>query len=136
MKKNVYLLILIATAIAGCKKPFTPTVISTSNSYLVVEGLINSGSDSTFIKLSRTVQLSDIISTNPELNATVTVEGDQHTSYPLKWTGRGNYSCAGLNLDNSHKYRLNIKTLSGKQYLSDYVAVVNSPPIDSISYDT
>ncbi len=135
MKKGICLLILLAVIAAGCKKPFDPVVLSTSNSYLVVEGVINSGSDSTFIKLSHTVKLSDKTSANPELNATVTVEGDQSTSYRLTETGNGNYSCAGLNLDNSHKYRLDIKTSNGKQYLSDYVDVVNSPPIDSVSYD-
>src|ERR1700744_2145899 len=136
MKKGICLLILLAVIAAGCKKPFDPVVLSTSNSYLVVEGVINSGSDSTFIKLSHTVKLSDKTTASPELNATVAVEGDQNTSYPLTETGNGNYSCAGLNLDNSHKYRLSIKTSNGKQYLSDYVDVVNSPPIDSISYDT
>src|ERR1700761_5894980 len=136
MKKRICLLIWLAIIAAGCKKPFNPVVISTSNSYLVVEGVINSGSDSTFIKLSRTVKLTDKTSVNPELNATVSVEGDQNTSYPLTETGNGNYSCAGLNLNSSHKYRLDIKTSNGKQYLSDYVDVVNSPPIDSVSYDT
>src|ERR1700743_238578 len=136
MKKRIYLIIVLVTVfIAGCRKPYSPAVLSAANSYLVVEGVINSGSDSTFIKLSRTVKLSDKTSTNPELNATVAVEGDQQMSYPLKETGMGNYACAGLNLNNSHKYRLDIKTSNGKQYLSDYVEVLNSPPIDSISYD-
>jgi hypothetical protein len=136
MRKGICLLIWVALIAAGCKKPFNPVVLSTSNSYLVVEGVINSGSDSTFIKLSHTVILSGKTSASPELNATVTVEGDQNTSYPLQQTGKGIYSCAGLNLNNSHKYRLDIKTSGGKQYLSDYVEVVNSPPIDSIHYDT
>ena len=136
MKKRICLLIWLAIIAAGCKKPFNPPVISTSNSYLVVEGVINSGSDSTFIKLSRTVKLTDKTATNPELNATVAVEGDQNTSYPLTAIGNGFYASAGLNLNSTHKYRLNIKTSNGKQYLSDYVDVVNSPPIDSVSYDT
>ena len=136
MKKGICLLIWLAIIAAGCKKPFNPPVISTSNSYLVVEGVINSGSDSTFIKLSRTVKLTDKTATNPELNATVAVEGDQNTSYPLTAIGNGFYASAGLNLNSTHKYRLNIKTSNGKQYLSDYVDVVNSPPIDSVSYDT
>jgi hypothetical protein len=55
MKKGGYLLIWLVIAATGCKKPFNPIVLSTSNSYLVVEGMINSGSDSTFIKLSHTV---------------------------------------------------------------------------------
>ncbi|MDB5145124.1 MAG: hypothetical protein JWQ66_3837, partial [Mucilaginibacter sp.] len=136
MKKGICLLILLAVIAASCKKPFNPVILSTSNSYLVVEGIINNGNDSTFIKLSRTVKLSGKTSASPELSALVTVEGDQKTSYPLQETGNGNYSCAGLNLDNSHKYRLDIKTSNGEQYLSDYVDVLNSPPIDSISYDT
>ncbi len=137
MKKRNWLLILIIIAAAGCKKPYNPSVISApAGSYLVVEGVINSGNDSTFIKLSRTVKLSGNAAVNPELNAVVTVESDQNTSYPLTEMGNGNYSTAGLNLDNSHKYRLSIKTAGNKQYLSDYMAVLNSPPIDSISYDT
>src|ERR1700743_1380928 len=137
MKKRIYLIIVLVTVfIAGCRKPYSPAVLSAANSYLVVEGVINSGSDSTFIKLSRTVKLSDKTSTNPELNATVAVEGDQNTSYPLTAIGNGLYPSAGLNLNSTHKYRLNIKTSNGKQYLSDYVDVVNSPPIDSVSYDT
>jgi hypothetical protein len=135
MRKGICLLILLAVIAASCKKPYNPPVLSTGNNYLVIEGVINSGGDSTFIKLSRTVKLSGKTSASPELNAIVTVEGDQKTSYPLEETGNGNYACAGLNLDNSHKYCLSIKTSNGKQYLSDFVEVVNSPPIDSISYD-
>ncbi|HEY4196082.1 MAG TPA: DUF4249 domain-containing protein [Mucilaginibacter sp.] len=135
MKKVFYILIFLAV-ITGCKKPFNPVVTSTETGYLVVEGLINSGSDSTFITLSHTVKLSGKTSTSPEVGATVTVESDQNTSYPLTGTGKGVYASAGLNLNNAHKYRLDIKTSSGKQYLSDFVEVVNSPPIDSVNYDT
>jgi Domain of unknown function (DUF4249) len=38
-----------------------------------------------------------------------------------------------LNLDNAHKYRLSIQA-NGEQYYSDYVAVLNSPPIDSVFF--
>jgi len=134
--KIPFCVLILFIATAGCRKQYNPPAISAPDSYLVVEGVINSGSDSTFIKLSRTVKLSSKVTTNPEPNATVIVEGDQNTSYPLTETGGGIYSCAGLHLDNGHKYRLDIKTANGKQYLSDYVAVLDSPPIDSISYDT
>jgi hypothetical protein len=119
----------------GCRKPYVPPAVSSTNSYLVVEGVINAGSDSTFIKLSRTVKISDKIVANPETGATLTVEGDQSSSYPLTEISKGNYASAGLNLDNNRKYRLRIRTADNKQYLSDYVEVLNSPPIDSISYD-
>jgi hypothetical protein len=127
------LILFIATT--SCKKQYNPPIINSPGSYLVVEGIINSGSDSTFIKLSRTVKLSSKTSVNPELNAIVAVESDQGASYPLTETGNGNYFCAGLNLDNLRKYRLSIKTANNNQYQSDYVAVLNSPPIDSISFD-
>jgi hypothetical protein len=135
MKPGKYLLILIVAA-ASCRKPYLPPVVHAVNSYLVVEGVIDSGPDSTFIKLSRSVNISSKVSVKPELNAIVTVESDQNTSYPLTEMGNGKYACAGLNLDNSHKYRLNIKTASNGQYLSDYTAVLNAPPIDSVSWDT
>ncbi len=136
MKREKYLLILIIIAVISCKKPYNPPATSAPGSYLVVEGVINSGNDSTIIKLSHTVNISEKTSINPELDAVVTVDGDQNVSYPLVGIGNGRYVSAGLNLNSAHKYRLNIKTAAGKQYLSDYVDVVNSPPIDSVSYDT
>jgi Domain of unknown function (DUF4249) len=135
MNKVKYLTVLVFAASAACKKPYSPPISSTTGNYLVVEGVINSGSDSTVIKLTRTVTLPAKSTINPELHAVVTVQGDQNTSYPLAEIGNGNYACAGLNLDNSHKYRLSILTSNGKHYVSDYETVLNSPPIDSVSYD-
>src|ERR1700712_56184 len=135
MKREKYLLILIVIAVISCKKPYNPPATTAPGTYLVVEGVINSGNDSTIIKLSHTVKISEKTSTNPELNAVVTLEGDQNVSYPLIAMGDGRYVSSALNLNSSHKYRLNIKTAAVEEYLSDYVAVVNSPPIDSISFD-
>ena len=132
MKKLVYVLIL-SMVVTACKKPYNPPVISSPGSYLVVEGSINSGSDSTIIKISQTVNLSSRITLNPVLHAIVAVEGDQNVVFPLKETINGNYVSGGLNLDNTHKYRLSIKT-TAEQYYSDYVPVLNSPPIDSVYF--
>ena len=127
-------LVFIAVITTGCKKPYSPPAIAAPGSYLVVEGVINSGADSTFIKLSHTVNLSNKVIANPELHALLTVESDQNTSYPLTETTKGNYVSAGLNLDNSRKYRLRIKTANNEQYLSDFVPVVNAPAINTVSY--
>jgi hypothetical protein len=134
MKRLAYVAVLIIVALTGCRKPYNPPAISAPGSYLVVEGVINSGADSTFIKLSRTVNLSSNNTNNPELHALLTVESDQNASFPLIETGNGNYASGGLNLDNSRKYRLRIKTANNEEYLSDFVPVVNSPAIDSVSY--
>jgi hypothetical protein len=135
MKKSIILLLLVAIAAISCRKPYDPPAISKPNGYLVVEGAINSGADSTYIKLSRTINISSNAQISPELHAIVSVQGDQNTSYPLTERGNGKYSCAGLNLDNTHQYRLSIKTTDNKQYQSAYLPVLNSPPIDSISWD-
>jgi len=118
----------------GCKKPYNPPAIASPGNYLVVEGVINAGADSTIITLSRTVNISSKVTVNPELHAMVAVQSDKNVSYPLTETTKGNYVCAGLNLDSTLTYRLSIKTSNNEQYLSDLVAVKNSPPIDSVTY--
>jgi hypothetical protein len=118
----------------GCKEKYTPPETSTNNSYLVVEGNIAGGADSTIIKLSRTVKIN--ATTNvAEQYAKVTVEDDQNNSYPLKETLiKGTYGIPAIGLVDSRKYRLRIAAINGEQYLSDYVAVKNAPPIDSVGY--
>jgi len=118
----------------GCKKPYNPPAINSTNSYLVVEGVINNGPDSTIISLSRTVNLSGTTTYNPVTGGTLAVESDQNAIYPLQELGRGKYAIAGLSLDSTRKYRLRIQA-SGEQYLSDFVPVVNAPPVDTVNFD-
>jgi hypothetical protein len=99
----------------------------------VVEGVIAAGSDSTIINLSRTVQLTTANTHKPEIGAKVTVDDQQGVSYPLSEADSGRYAAQPLNLDNSHKYRLDITTTDGQTYLSDYVPVKVTPPIDTVS---
>jgi len=117
----------------ACVKPYAPTVTTTNYNYLVVEGMINL-TDSTFIKLSRTVTLSSKISTKAELKATVTIESSAGASYALKELGNGLYAAAALNSSTANQYRVRIKTASGSTYASDFTAAVASPAIDSLSW--
>jgi hypothetical protein len=100
-----------------------------------VEGIIAAGQDSTIIKLSRTVQISGTTTVNPELNATVSVQGDQDVTYSLPQIDTGKYGAPPLNLDNSHKYRLLITTADGRTYASDYEQVKITPPIDTLGFN-
>jgi len=124
---------IFITGVVSCRKPYSPPAIALSGSYLVVEGVINSGADTTLIKLSKTVKLSSTVTINPLPGAAVAVVSDQGAVYPLTEAANGSYISPGLNLDNSRTYRLSIKT-STEQYLSDFVAVENAPPIDSVTY--
>lgn len=135
MNRNYILIIGVAVLLGtSCRKPYSPTIVAANNNYLVVEGVINPGSDSTMIKLSRTVKLSSKTKTNPEIGAIVTLESDQNEVYTLAESGDGNYSAPGLNLDKSRTYRLRIQTGNNERYLSDFVPVKITPPIDSIGF--
>src|ERR1700743_1329656 len=128
-------ILLMAVLISSCKKAFEPKGALTNNSkYLIIDGVINTGSDSTFIRLSRTKKFSIPIVIDHETGAQVTVESDASASYSLHEITPGTYSGSPLTLENSHKYRLRIKTTNGEEYLSSFVAVKNSPPLDSIGF--
>src|SRR3569833_887193 len=102
------LFFLLAVA---CKKPYTPGVINSPKSYLIVEGVINTN-DTTTIKLSRTVNLSAGTTNNP-VEGSVNVESDGGESYPLTSAGSGVYKLMNIFLSNSHKYRIYIRTANG-----------------------
>lgn len=132
--KSLSALVCIALLAPGCKKPFTPVLNQSGNNrYLVVEGEIT-GTDSTFIKLSRTKLIDTSRTVLPETNATVTIENDANSTIPLIEIKPGIYAAPPFNLDATHNYRLMIKTSESKEYISDYVTVKNSPPIDSIGF--
>ncbi|MFI5136479.1 MAG: DUF4249 domain-containing protein [Sphingobacteriales bacterium] len=133
MKKEFYLFIVLI-AIMACKKPYLPPAITAPDSYLVVEGTIKSGADSTFIMLSRTVNSSSNTFVKREVNAHVTVEGDDNSSYELSETYSGIYVNPGLMLNNLRKYRLRITTAGHEQYLSSFEPVLSNPPIDSVNF--
>jgi hypothetical protein len=126
--------ILVITMVYGCKKPYTPKIVSGKTNYLVVEGVINTGNDSTIFKLSRTVSLNTQVDSTFEPAAQVTLESDQNTSYLIPEIGHGKYAAPALGLDNTRKYRLRVKTTDRKEYVSDFVAPIYTPPIDSIGF--
>lgn len=136
MKKLKYLLLFIALVyMASCKESYIPTVTSTDANILVVDGYINTSTDSTIITLSRTVVVSAKNTIKPELNATVTIENDANVSYALKDLGKGTYAVSNLILDPAKKHRIRIKTTKGGVYLSDFVESRVAPAIDNISFE-
>jgi hypothetical protein len=119
----------------SCRKPLNPTgALSDPGKYLVIDGVVNAGSDSTFIRLSRTKKFDTVVVVNHEQGAVVTVESSAGQSYPLNEIRPGTYAAPPLNLSSTNTYRVRIKTANGEQYLSDFVVVKNSPPIDSLGF--
>jgi len=105
-----------------------------NNGYLVVDGVIVAGNDSTIIQLNRTIPVSDTASIKVEDGANVQVIGQQGDIYPLTPNGQGRYVSPGLNLNSGQKYQLKIATTDGKQYASDFIEVRQTPPIDSVRW--
>ncbi|MGZ3754184.1 MAG: DUF4249 domain-containing protein [Mucilaginibacter sp.] len=132
LKKVLFVFAIILAA--ACKTPYTPAPITAVTNYLVVEGLINI-SDSTFIKLSRTVSISSASAIKPELKAIITIESNTGVSYPLVEVGNGNYAAPSYNLTTANQYRLRIKTSNGSTYVSDFGQTKVTPPIDSVIMD-
>ncbi len=128
-------LIVLNIGFYSCQKPIDIKATTTNVNILVVEGLINAGTDLTKIKLSRTVIIGNKTTANPEGGAIVTIENAQATVVTLNEISKGTYSSAAiLNLDKTKQYRVRVKTANGKTYLSDLVDVKITPPIDSVGY--
>ncbi len=129
--------ITLTALVFSCREAYTPPQITANSNYLVVEGLINTGTDSTIFKLSRTVRLYAKTTTQNETHAIVTVESDANAVYPLKEITPGTYASAALGLSKTAKYRLRIiaNTNTHTTYLSDFTAGKDSPLIDSLGYN-
>ena len=124
-----------AVVVSSCKRSYSPPSITGSNNYLVVDGVISAGGDSTIIKLSRTIQISGLDKTRYETGAKVVINDDQGASYPVPEVDSGHYATLPVTLNTSRRYQLNITTADGKTYGSDFVPVTITPPIDTVEYD-
>ena len=125
---------LFALSYGGCIRTFTAPEGAVSQNYLVVEGFINVGNDSTYFTLSRSNSLSDSQIVRYESGASMTIEGTNSTTYPLTEGSKGKYSCAPFGALSNARYSLHIVTSSGDQYVSDDVAPLFTPPIDSVTW--
>jgi hypothetical protein len=134
--RKCQILLCCISIVAGfaCKDQYKPDIISSPDSYLVVEGILNAGAGPTSIRLTRTFKLDDTARIQGERNARVVVEGKDNTTRELAMTGDGFYTSPNLDLVINNEYRLRITTANGKEYLSDYVVAKKNPLIDSIGF--
>ncbi|OQP66866.1 hypothetical protein A3860_00410 [Niastella vici] len=116
-----------------CKEKYNAPVNVPKTGYLVIEGYISANGPAE-IHISRTIPLADTAKLINETLAKVQLQGRDNSTYNLSETSGGMYINSGINLNSSQQYRLYIKTLSGKEYASDYVNVRAAPPIDSVGW--
>jgi hypothetical protein len=125
---------LPALLLAGCLQPFNPPEISGGQGFLVVDGFLNAGGDTTTIRLSRSQNLADAEAPPSEVRAQVSIESDGGVAYRLTETDGGRYLLTGFLPGTGQQYRLRIRTGGSQEYLSEYVPAKLTPPIDSVSW--
>lgn len=117
----------------SCIDPYFPPEIDSISPVLVIDGFINTQGAST-IRLTRSQQLDETGLPTPELGASIWVEDDNGVKIFLSEQGNGNYGLGQQNFSSS-RYKLGIETNNGRKFVSEFVSVKNSPPIDSVSWD-
>jgi len=135
-RKHFFQLLCTLVFAAGCRENYEPPAIQSGVTALVVDGFINNSSDTTFIHLSHTNKLSDGVNHSAVLGAQMTLEDLSGTTLysfiPLNDSGI--YVVPGMQLDINSKYRMRI-LIGSKQYISDEIPIVKTPPIDSITFE-
>ena len=119
--------------LAGCTDPYLPDVLKSPPSYLVVDGFLNAQGVTT-IKLSRTYAVGARTVPPVETKATLYIEDEAGTRVLLREAPAGTYTSAFTAMNTARKYRLHINTLAGKEYVSEYVPVKITPPIDAVNW--
>jgi hypothetical protein len=128
------IIIFCLVLLGSCREPYQPPVILAQSDLLVVDGFLDGSDKSCSVILSRSQNVSDSNGPTMEKNATVQLEDSEGTLYPLMEVSPGNYSVSNVTIDSQLKYRLDIKTEAGKSYVSDFVEIKNTPPIDTVTW--
>jgi hypothetical protein len=112
---------------------YVPDVPAAAQANLVVDGFINPLGRSV-IKLSRTFSVNTKNTAPAEARAQVAIQDDLGRRYPLAENPAGTYISAATTLDPNRHYQLRLTTAQGREYASDPLPVVLTPPIDSLTW--
>jgi len=118
--------------LVSCVAPYEPDLRADTFDILVVDGFINSTNNSATVRLSKAVPLSEDVQPSQDIVATVNIEDDGGTTFTLTNQGLGYYSLENIALDASKKYRLHVYSQSDHEYISDFIELNSTPPIDSV----
>ena len=131
-----YPIAVLLLSLIGCKKPYEPPAILSADNLLVVDGVINANpGGETSIILSRTRRLTDTMEFVAEAGARVSIESNHNENFLLNEKPEGKYTSNPLALAAGKQYRLRIRTADGTEYESEFVSLLQTPPIDSVTWN-
>ncbi|WP_304235138.1 DUF4249 domain-containing protein [Jiulongibacter sediminis] len=122
---------LILLSLLACREVFEAPEKVGNEGILVVEGVIDSGTGSSTLKLSRTGSLSSR-STFKEEGASVSLLNASGEILIFSENAPGEYGINSPDLPTGSTYFLKIQTQNGQEYLSDSLTVFDTPEIDSV----
>ncbi|HTH57879.1 MAG TPA: DUF4249 domain-containing protein [Cyclobacteriaceae bacterium] len=117
--------------LAGCVEPFHLSIPVTSINVLVIDGFMNASDSTMEVILSRAVSVASSDSAFAEKGAQVSIEADDGSHVALSEGVQGVYTGKAMS-SSAHKYRLNITTQDQRKYSSDFIDILETPPIDSV----
>ncbi len=127
---NFQIPVVVLLFICGCVEPFFPSFPQNSASLLVVEGSITDAEGPQTVHLTRSFEISSSEAT-PVSGAGVAIEEEDGAIASLNETSPGIYSTTDIQGKVGKRYRLSF-TLNGDQYVSSWVRIRQSPPMDSV----
>lgn len=129
--KYTILFLFLAIAITGCTEQYA-FKNNDFESALVVEGTITNEVKNQVIRLSQVYQLDE---TGPkyEKGANIFITDDQGNEYQFEEKDTVYASLTQFRAEPGRKYKLNIKTKEGKNYISDEQTLTTETKIDNIT---
>jgi hypothetical protein len=133
MNRTQLILLVLLLSSDACLDPYNLSTESGNFNYLVVDSFVNSIDGSGTILLTKSKPLNNTDSSQVVTSARVILETENGVSINFIETKQGRYELSGAIIDSSKRYKLKIFS-NECLYESDFVPVVNTPPIDSISW--
>lgn len=118
----------------ACVEPFSPPAIKSEGQRIVIDGFLDYKEQALAVSVFYTQALSDPAHALPVESATVRVEDDTGVESFAYYAGDGVYRQDLLTVDPSKTYRI-VVTEGAHSYASEFVPVMQTPPIDSLTYD-
>ncbi|WP_373493377.1 DUF4249 domain-containing protein [Aquiflexum sp.] len=137
VKKSYYFfwcLPVILSLLSGCRDPFEPEIRFSDFNLLVVEGFIETGSEESILKLSRTGPIRGEEEFRVESGAMISLNAESGERWDFIEIEPGMYSLTG-NFDHDKTYRLQILLNNNHEYLSDPLIPIESPEISDMGFN-